>query len=214
VTDDEDLSLLIRTWHRSVARCALFRPIDIKSKPFALFRSQSPQKRRNLLFHQLRNLAFVAACLFPSLAAAHTFSLPKENPTITVAIPDYLEPTDTLRGAEGGVSQDRTFNVLVEPMDGADAKTAADQCFDMLMTHGVVADPKSVKQTSRQVNGLDATDFSFTIEQGRENAGFTLIATRPGANFMAVLYYGSNEGLKANSEGLASLIGSIQPIKK
>ena len=162
----------------------------------------------------MRNLAFVAACLFPSFAAAHTFSLPKENPTITVAIPDYLEPTDTLRGAEGGVSQERTFNVLVEPMDGADAKTAAGQCFDMLMTHGVVADPDSVKQSSRQVNGLDATDYSFTIEQGRENAGFTLIATRAGASFMAVLHYGSNEGLKANSEGLASLIDSIQPIKK
>jgi hypothetical protein len=166
------------------------------------------------LFHQLRNLAFVAACLFPSLAAAHTFSLPKENPTITVAIPDYLEPTDTLRGAEGGVSQERTFNVLVEPMDGADAKTAADQCFDTLMTHGIVVDPASVKQTSRQVNGLDASDYSFAIADGPETAAFTLIATRPGANFMAVLYYGSNEGLKANSEGLASLIGSIQPIKK
>jgi hypothetical protein len=166
------------------------------------------------LFHQLRNLAFVAACLFPSLAAAHTFSLPKENPTITVAIPDYLEPTDTLRGAEGGVSQERTFNVLVEPIDGADAKTAADQCFDMLMTHGIVVDPASVKQTSRQINGLDASDYSFAIADGPETAAFTLIATRAEANFMAVLYYGSNEGLEANSDGLASLTGSIQPIKK
>jgi hypothetical protein len=208
------LSLLITAKRRSVARSELFHPIDIESKLFVLNRSQPFQKWRSLLFHWMRNLAFVAVCLFPSLAAAHTFSLPKENPTITVAIPDYLEPTDTLRGAEGGVSQERTFNVLVEPMDGADAKTAAAQCFDMLMTHGVVADPDSVKQTSRQVNGLDATDYSFTIEQGRENAGFTLIATQAGASFMAVLHYGSNEGLKANSEGLASLIDSIQPIKK
>jgi hypothetical protein len=84
----------------------------------------------------------------------------------------------------------------------------------MLMTHGIVVDPASVKQTSRQVNSLDASDYSFAIADGPETAAFTLIATRPGASFMAVLHYGSNEGLKANSEVLASLIDSIQPIKK
>jgi hypothetical protein len=167
------------------------------------------------LFYWMRNLALIAACLLPSLAAAHTFSLPKDSPAIRVTIPDYLEPTDTLRGAEGGVSQERTFNVLVEPIDGADKQAAAEQCFKMLLEErGNEIDPSSVKRTDRKINGLDATDFSFTITEGNETAGFTLIATKPGADFMAVIYYGSNEGLRANSNALTTILDSIQPIKK
>ena len=162
----------------------------------------------------MRILALMAACLLPSLAAAHTFSLPSDSPAVRVTIPDYLEPVDTLRGAEGGVSQERTFNVLVEPVGGADLKSAADEGFKMLLIHGIEIDPASVKQTSRKINGLDAADFAFTIADGPETAGFTLIATKAGANFMAVFYYGSNEGVKANASALTSIVDSIQPIKK
>jgi hypothetical protein len=134
-----------------------------------------------------------------TLASAHTFSLPKDNPAIRVTIPDYLEPTDTLRGAEGGVSLERTFTVLVEPMAGADKQAAAEQCFKMLLEErGNEIDPSSIKHTDREINGLDATDFSFSITEGVEVAGFTLIATKPGSDFMAVIYYGSNEGLRAS----------------
>jgi hypothetical protein len=162
----------------------------------------------------MRILAFMAACLLPSLAAAHTFSLPSDSPTVTVTIPDYLEPIDTLRGAEGGVPQERTFYVMVEPVGGADVKSAADEGFKMLEIRGVEIDPASVKQTSRKINGLDATDFTFTISDGPETAVFTLIATKAGANFMGIFCYGSNEGLKANSSALTSIVDSIQPIKK
>jgi len=162
----------------------------------------------------MRNLALIAACLLSSLASAHTFSLPRDNPVIKVTIPDYLEPTDTLRGAEGGVSQERTFNVLVEPMAGANSQAAAEQCFKMLLEErGNEVDPSSVKHTDRKINGLDATDFSFSITEGNETAGFTLIATKPGADFMAVIYYGSNKGLKTNFNSLTTILDSIQPIK-
>jgi hypothetical protein len=162
----------------------------------------------------MRILALMAACLLPSLAAAHTFSLPSDSPAVRVTIPDYLEPIDTLRGAEGGVSQERTFYVMVEPVGGADVKSAADEGFKMLEIRGVEIDPASVKQTSRKINGLDATDFTFTISDGPETAVFTLIATKTGANFMGIFCYGSNEGLKANSSALTSIVDSIQPIKK
>ena len=161
----------------------------------------------------IRNLAFVA-CLLPLPAVAHTFSLPSDSPVINVTIPDSLEPVDTLRGAEGGVSQERTFNVLVEPIDVSNAKTATDEGLKILLLHGNEVDPTSVKQASRKINGLDAVDVSFTITDGVEAAGFTLIATKPGASFMAVIHYGSHEGIKANSAALASIIGSIQPIRK
>jgi hypothetical protein len=162
----------------------------------------------------MRNLTLIAACLLPSLAAAHTFSLPSGSSTVTVIIPDYLEPIDTLRGAEGGVAQERTFYVMVEPVDGADVKSAAEEGFKMLEIRGAEIDPASVKQTSRTINGLDATDFTLAISEGPEAATFTLIATKAGANFMGVFCYGSNEGLKANSAALTSIIDSIQPIKK
>jgi hypothetical protein len=42
--------------------------------------------------------------------------------------------------------------------------------------------------------------------EGPEAAVFTLIATKAGANFMGVFCYGSNEGLKANSAALTSII--------
>ena len=123
----------------------------------------------------LINLAFVAGCLFPSLALAHTFSLPSDSPAVTVTIPDYLEPVDTLRGAEGGVNEERTFNVLVEPVSGTNLKSAAEQGLKLLLTHGIEIDPASIKQTSRTVNGLDAVDIAFTIADGPETASFTLI---------------------------------------
>ena len=166
------------------------------------------------MFYLIRNLALIAACLFPSLAFAHTFSLPADNPAVTVTIPDYLEPVDTFRGAEAGVAAERTFNVLVEPVDGADIKSAAEQGFKILLTHGIEVDPSSIKQTSRKINGLEAADVAFTISDGPESAGFTLIATKAGANFLAVFYYGSNEGVKANFKVLTSIIDGIQPIKK
>jgi hypothetical protein len=148
-------------------------------------------------------------------ATVHTFSLPKDSPAIRVTIPDYLEPTDTLRGAEGGVSHERTFTVLVEPMAGADKQAAAEQCFKMLLDErGNEIDPSSVKQTDRKINGLDATNFSFIITEGVETAGFAMIATKLGADFMAVVYYGSNEGLKANFNAWTTTRDSIQPIKK
>jgi hypothetical protein len=162
----------------------------------------------------MRNLTLIAGCLLPSLAAAHNFSLPSGSPTVTVTIPDDLEPIDTLRGAEGGVAQERTFYVLIEPVHGADVKSAMEEGFKMLEIRGVEIDPASVKQTSRTINGLDATDFTFTISEGPEAATFTLIATKAGVNFMAVFCYGSNEGLKANANALISIIESIQPIKK
>jgi hypothetical protein len=171
-------------------------------------------KRRNRLFYWTRNLALIAACSFPSLAAAHTFSLPPDSRTVTVTIPDYLEPVDTLRGAEGGVAQERTFNVLVEPVDGADAKTATEVAFNILVTHGIEIDPASIKQTSRKINGLDAVDVAFAISDGPEFASFTLVEIKAGGHFMAVLYYGSNEGMKANAAAMTSITESIQPIKK
>jgi hypothetical protein len=156
----------------------------------------------------------MAACLFPSLAAAHTFSLPSNSRVVTVTIPDYLEPVDTLLGAEGGVSQERTFNVLVEPVDGADIKAAAEEALKILLTHGIEIDPASVKQTSRKINGLDAADVAFTISDGPEVASFTVIEIKAGGHFMAVLYYGSDEGMKANAAAMTSIVESIQPIKK
>jgi hypothetical protein len=166
------------------------------------------------LSYWIRNLALIAACLFSSFAAAHTFSLPPDSRSVTVTIPDNLEPVDTLRGAEGGVTEVRTFNVLVEPVDGADAKAAAEEAFKILMTHGNVVDPASVKQSSRKVNGLDAVDVTFTISDGVEVASFTLIEIKAGGHFMAVIYYGSNEGMKANADAMTSIVESIQPIKK
>jgi hypothetical protein len=162
----------------------------------------------------MRNFIVMAACLLPTLAAAHTFSLPKGDTTVTVTIPDDLEPIDTLRGAEGGVAQERTFYVMVEPVDGADVRSAMEEGFKMLEIRGVEIDPASIKQTSRTINGLDATDFTFTISEGPEAAVFTLIATKAEANFMGVFCYGSSEGLKANANALTSIVDSIQPIKK
>jgi hypothetical protein len=162
----------------------------------------------------LINLAFVALCLFPSLALAHTFSLPSDSPAVTVTIPDYLEPVDTLRGAEGGVNEERTFNVLVEPVGGTDLKSAAEQGLKLLFTHGIEIDPASIKQTNRTVNGLDAADITFTLADGPETASFTLIATKAGGNFLGVFYYGSNAGMKANAAAIASIVDSIRPIRK
>jgi hypothetical protein len=156
----------------------------------------------------------MAACLFPSLAAAHTFSLPSNSRVVTVTIPDYFEPVDTLLGAEGGVSQERTFNVLVEPVDGADIKAAAEDALKILLTHGIEIDPASVKQTSRKINGLDAADVAFTIADGPEVASFTVIEIRAGGHFMAVMYFGSNEGMKTNAAAMVSITESVQPIKK
>jgi hypothetical protein len=166
------------------------------------------------LSYWIRNLALIAACLFPSFAAAHTFSLPSNSRSVTVTIPDNLEPVDTLRGAEGGVTEVRTFNVLVEPADGADATAAAEEAFKILMTRGIEIDRASLKQTSRKINGLDATDFTFAITSGREVASFTLVEIKAGGHFMAVLYYGSDEGMKANAAAMTSIVESIQPIKK
>jgi hypothetical protein len=162
----------------------------------------------------LINLVFAAGCLFPSLALAHTFSLPSDSPAVTATIPDYLEPVDTLRGAEGGVNEERTFNVLIEPVSGTDLKSAIEQGFKLLLTHGIEIDPASIKQTNRTVNGLDAADIAFTIADGPETAGFTLIATKAGANFLGVFYYGSNAGMQANAGALTSIVDSIRPIRK
>jgi hypothetical protein len=162
----------------------------------------------------IRNLALIAVCLFPSLALAHTFSLPSDSPAVTVTIPDYLEPVDTLRGAEGGVAEERTFNVLIEPVSGVDLKSATEQGFKLLLTHGIETDPASIKQSNRTINGLDAADIAFTIADGPETAGFTLIATKAGANFLGVFYFGSNAGMQANANALTSIVDSIRPIRK
>ncbi len=75
-------------------------------------------------------------------------------------------------------------------------------------------EPASVKQTSRTVNGLDAADITFTIADGPETAGFILIATKAGANFLGFFYYGSNAGMQANAGALTSIVDSIRPIRK
>jgi hypothetical protein len=161
-----------------------------------------------------RNLAFAAICFLPSLADAHTFSLPADNPAVTVTIPDYLEPVDALRGAEAGVSQERTFNVSIEPLEGGELAAAVEQGFKIFVTHGVLVEPASVKQTARTIIGLDAVDITFIISDGVEAAGFTVIKTKASGNFLGALYYGSNNGMKENAIALTSIIDSIRPIKK
>jgi cephalosporin hydroxylase len=120
----------------------------------------------------------------------------------------------SIKAGEGGVTEVRKFNVLVEPVDRADAKAAAEEAFRILMTRGIEIDPASLEQTSRKINGFDASDFTFAITSGREVADFTLVEIKAGGHFMAVLYYGSDEGMKANAAAMTSIVESIQPIKK
>jgi len=112
------------------------------------------------------------------------------------------------------VSQERTFNVLVEPVDGADIKArrgrSAQDSFDPRNR-----DRSGIGQADEQEDQrLDGADVAFTIADGPEVASFTVIEIKAGGHFMAVMYFGSNEGMKTNAAAMASITESVQPIKK
>ena len=158
----------------------------------------------------LRNFAFGCIFLLPATAFAHTFTIPPRAPRLTVTIPDTLEPVDTLAGAEGGVSEVRTFNVDIEPLKATDLKAAIDESVQMLGQHGILIDPASIQQNTVKINGLEAVDVSFTIVTGREKAAITLITAKPGGSFFALLAYGSKKGFAENAKILKSIADSIK----
>jgi hypothetical protein len=158
----------------------------------------------------LRYAALSCICLFSASAFSHTFIIPPHARLLSVTIPDSLEPTDTLGGAEGGVSEERTFNVEIEPLKAIDLKTAIDESVQMLDPHGIEIDPATLKQNARKINGLDAVDLSFTIIEGSEKAAITVVAAKPGGGFFALIAWGSEKGFAGNAEIMKSIADSIR----
>jgi hypothetical protein len=157
----------------------------------------------------LRVIGVGCICLFPVNAFSHTFTLPPHTPRLIVTIPDSLEPVDTLAGAEGGVSEVRTFNVGIEPLSSADLNGAINESVQMLGQHGTIIEPTSLKQNADKMNGLDSVDLSFAIIDGNEKAAITLIAAKPGS-FFALISYGSEKGFADNAQIMKSIRDSIR----
>lgn len=158
----------------------------------------------------LRYAALGCICLFPGNAFSHTFTIPPNAPLLSVTIPDSLEPTDTLAGAEGGVSQERTFNVDVEPLRAVDLKTAIDESVQMLDQHGIEIDAASIKQNTKRINELNAVDLSFTITEGTEKAAITLVVAKSGRGFFVLIAWGSEKGFADNAQVMKSIVDSIR----
>ena len=163
---------------------------------------------------RIQTIALIGVCLFPAIAAAHTFSIPDDAPLLSVTIPHSLEPVETSGGVEAGVSEERTFYVVIERLSAVDPKAASDQGLQMLALHGIVIEPSSIKQETRKINGLDVVDVSFAISDGTEKAGLILISTKIEGPFFAMIASGSDKGFKENADALKSITDSIRLIKK
>jgi hypothetical protein len=172
-----------------------------------------PYIAMEILLNPLIYVVLGCVCLFPANASSHTFILPPRAPLLSVTIPDSLEPTDTLSGAEGGVSEERTFNVDIEPLGVVDLKAAIDESVRMLDQHGIELDAASIGQNAKRINELDAVDLSFATVDGTQKAAITLVAAKPGGAFFALIAWGSERGFTDNAEAMKSIVESIRAAK-
>ena len=160
----------------------------------------------------LRHFLIACVCLVPAQASSATFTIPPDAKRLAVTIPDVLEPTDTLAGAEGASNETRAFYVDIEPLKAHELKPAIDESVEILGQHGIMIDPESLKQNEGKINNLNAVDLSFTVISGKEKAAITLISTKPG-DFFALVEFGSEEWLGNNAQVVKSIRDSIKPAK-
>ncbi len=164
----------------------------------------------------MRSLLFAAlfAVALPLATQAKTYPIPDDDAVATVTLPDSWDVDDLDDGIEV-TSPDESVYVAIEAEDLLDVKSATVEAFKFFDEKGITIDKDSQKQNEFSVGGMKAFELAFKgrDEDGPTNVSVTVVTVSE-KKVLMITYWASDEGEKANAEGLSKIINSIQATKK
>jgi len=158
-------------------------------------------------------LLIVAALSLAGILSAHagTHNIPKVEPLATVTIPDQCttEPYMEGEGVEAN-SEDGEVYLAIETTASEGVEDAIKDAAEYLAGKGVSFDDKSMKQSKRKINEMDAEEVSWDGEddEGPTKIGVAVVSVTSEKGVL-LIYWSSPEGAEKNREAIDKIVTSI-----
>lgn len=157
-------------------------------------------------------LAFVVAAAFP--AAAKTYPVPEDDPSITVTVPPTWKTEVTDDGVEATSPDGNTF-IAVEELDADGVAQGVKEGLEYLEEKGIKIDPATQTQKEDDINGMKAVDTNWkaTSPKGAMMVSITIVIPSPG-NLIMLTVYSTEAGFQSNGADIVAIAKSLQATKK
>lgn len=146
-------------------------------------------------------------------ASAATFTLPDDEPLVSITIPDTWESSELDNGVEA-TSHDGGVYIAAQMVNTSDLKQVTAEAIKYLIDNGVKIDPATKKEKNYKLGGFDSyeVEWSGTDEDGPTEVSVAVVGVSE-KQMMFVTFWGSKSAGEANSADLNAIAKSIAPVK-
>ncbi|MCV9963363.1 histidine kinase [Pararhizobium sp. BT-229] len=158
---------------------------------------------------KLITAALIAAFL-PAVSHAATLQFPSDEPVASITIPDSWGPKETEDGIEANAGDDAIY-LSIDVTDEEGTKEVVDACVEYLKTSGVTVDLATQKESSGELNGMQATslDWDGTDNDGPVSISLTFLSPKPG-KILVITYWGTKGMQEQHGPELQAMITSLK----
>jgi len=168
----------------------------------------------------LASVGAVAMLAFSGIGLAGEYHLPQKDPLVAIAFPDNwdveADPDQVV-----GMSPDESIEIDFWAVDKEDLKDDPKATLEAMgsevgeLVDEYLTDLKTEKPVQANINGIDLYDVTGKAkskEDGKDVNFSMTILTPDNKNVFVMLYWGSDEAEKANSDALVAIAKSLKKL--